>query len=87
MPPGSVLRNVDLVYCMVVYTGCETKVRVRQTTRPTKVAQVENELNKFIITLIGMLLFFCLVVRWEYMDSPFAVHVSDEPRISTNGFK
>jgi magnesium-transporting ATPase (P-type) len=57
---GSMLRNVDFCYALAVYTGRETKVRVRQTTRPQKVAQVESQLNKFILCLVGLLLCLCL---------------------------
>jgi len=57
---GSVLRNVDYAYAMVVYTGRETKVRVRQTTRRTKFAQVETQLNNFIRVLIILLLSLCI---------------------------
>lgn len=58
---GVYLRNVDYAYAIVVYTGRETKVRVRQSSRPTKRAQVESELNRLILCLIGLLITLCLV--------------------------
>ena len=58
---GSVLRNVDFAYALVVYTGRETKVRVRQTTRQTKTAQVETQLNRMILCLITFLLTLCVL--------------------------
>lgn len=58
---GSVVRNVDFVYAMVVYTGKETKVRVRATARPLKRAQVEAILNKFILLLLFLLVVLCLI--------------------------
>lgn len=57
---GSVIRNVDYVYALVVYTGRETKVRVRQTTSVRKRAQVEKQMNGFIIILVCLLIAFCL---------------------------
>ncbi len=58
---GCVLRNVDFAYALVTYTGRETKVRVRQTTRTSKTAQVETQLNSFILCLITLLISLCLV--------------------------
>jgi magnesium-transporting ATPase (P-type) len=58
---GSILRNVDHAYVLVVYTGRETKVRVRQTSRPLKRAQVEVVLNKLILALVVCLVAFCLI--------------------------
>jgi magnesium-transporting ATPase (P-type) len=56
---GCILRNVDSAYAFVVYTGRETKVRVRQTTRARKVAQVEQMLNKLIAMLVATLVLAC----------------------------
>ena len=56
---GCILRNVDSAYALVVYTGRETKVRVRQTTRARKVAQVEQMLNKLIAMLVATLVLAC----------------------------
>jgi phospholipid-transporting ATPase len=57
---GSIIRNVDYVFALVVYTGRETKVRVRQQTSVPKRAQVEKQMNGFIVFLVGMLVLFCL---------------------------
>ncbi|RYZ92174.1 MAG: hypothetical protein EOP06_05040, partial [Proteobacteria bacterium] len=57
---GSVVRNVDYAYAMVVYTGRETKVRVKQMTRIMKRAQVETEINRFTVILVALLLVFCV---------------------------
>jgi magnesium-transporting ATPase (P-type) len=57
---GSIIRNVDYVYALVVYTGRETKVRVRQQTTVQKRAQVEKQMNGFIVLLVLMLAAFCL---------------------------
>jgi len=67
---GSVLRNVDYAYAMVVYTGRETKVRVRQATAVSKKAQVETEINRFIVVLVTGVLIVCLAgtissARWH----------------------
>ncbi len=58
---GCILRNVDSAYGIVVYTGRETKVRVRQTTRSRKVAQVEQMLNKLIAILVATLVAACIL--------------------------
>ena len=58
---GCVLRNVDFAYALIIYTGRETKVRVRQTTKSRKVAQVEQTLNKLIATLVVTLVIICAI--------------------------
>ena len=58
---GSVIRNVDFVYALVVYTGRETKVRVRQSRAVAKRPQVESQINLMIAFLVLMVLIFCLV--------------------------
>lgn len=57
---GSIIRNVDFVYGLVVYTGRETKVRVKQTTALQKRAQVETEINRMIVLLLLVLIGFCV---------------------------
>ena len=74
---GVYVRNVDTVYAMVVYTGRETKVRVRQTSRTSKRASMEQDLNKLIIFLVTFLLAVCLLgtighVIWT--DSTYQNH-------------
>jgi magnesium-transporting ATPase (P-type) len=57
---GSVLRNVDYAYALAAYTGRETKVRVRQTSRVLKRAQVEKDINRLIVVLVALLIAFCV---------------------------
>lgn len=57
---GCVLRNVESVYGLVVYTGNQTKVRVKQTVGSLKKATVEREINRYIVALLGMQLLTCL---------------------------
>jgi len=56
---GCVLRNVDYVYAMVVYTGTQTKVRVKQTMKVFKKASVESVINHNILLLVVMLVTIC----------------------------
>lgn len=58
---GCVLRNVEYVYGLVIYTGNETKVRVKQQDTTTKKAAVESEINKYIIGLVSAQIVFCLI--------------------------
>lgn len=57
---GCVLKNVPAIYGMVVYTGRETKVRVRQTSGTSKKASVEAEINRYIVALIGIQMLLCV---------------------------
>ena len=58
---GCVLRNVTCVYAVVLYTGSETKVRVKQTDHSRKRAQVESLVNRQIVFLVVLLVVFCVV--------------------------
>lgn len=57
---GCVLRNVDYIYGAVLYTGNETKVRVKQQTTTGKKAAVEREINRNIITLLLLQILLCV---------------------------
>lgn len=57
---GCVLRNVDYVYAMVVYTGDQTKIRVKQTEKVFKKASVESTINYNILLLVAMLVVICV---------------------------
>lgn len=56
---GCVVRGVDLAYCLVVYTGADTKVRVKQRPRQGKRAGVERLINRYIVALVGLVLLAC----------------------------
>lgn len=57
---GCVLRNVEKVYGVVMYTGKQTKVRVKQTVHNAKRAQVEKLVNKQILFLVMLLVACCI---------------------------
>ena len=57
---GCVLRNVEFVYGLVVYTGNETKVRVKQQSKTTKKPSVEKSINVYIVYLVVFLLALCV---------------------------
>ena len=58
---GCVIRNVQFVYGLVIYTGQETKVRVGQRDVSTKKASVEKSINTNILLLALMLLLLCTI--------------------------
>jgi magnesium-transporting ATPase (P-type) len=57
---GCVLRNVEFVHAVVVYTGNETKVRVKQQTTSNKKAAVEKQINAYIIALLILQVALCI---------------------------
>lgn len=63
---GCVLKNVHYVYGVVVYTGRETKVRVKQSAVFTKKASVEAEINRYIVALIALQILICLIATIGY---------------------
>ena len=58
---GCVLRNVKVVYAMVVYTGPDTKVRMGAGKAKQKKGSIEREINHFVLLLVGLLVVTCLV--------------------------
>lgn len=58
---GCVLRNVEYVYGLVVYTGDETKVRVKQREVRSKRPTVEHVINRFIWALLVAVMIVCIV--------------------------
>ncbi len=56
---GCVLMNTACAYGLVVYTGDETKVRVKQQEVHTKRASVEAVINSNVIGLVLILLAIC----------------------------
>ena len=57
---GCVLRNVEYIYGLVVYTGNEAKVRVKQQAKTTKKPAIERKINVYIVYLVGFLLALCV---------------------------
>lgn len=57
---GCVLRNVEYIYGLVVYTGNEAKVRVKQQAKTTKKPSIERKINVYIVYLVGFLLALCI---------------------------
>eukprot|EP01138_Halocafeteria_seosinensis_P011049 gb/GECG01011285.1/.p1 GENE.gb/GECG01011285.1/~~gb/GECG01011285.1/.p1 ORF type:complete len:1420 (+),score=171.01 gb/GECG01011285.1/:1-4260(+) len=56
---GCIVRSVDYVYAMAVYTGDETKSRVKQTSVNRKKAQTEEATNRIVVFAAMFLLFLC----------------------------
>lgn len=75
---GCKLKNVDHAYGLVVYTGAQTKVRVKQSSKKVKVASIESIVNKNIVVLVLFLTASCLVgavgfAIWEAEEGTLAV--------------
>lgn len=58
---GCVLRNVEHVYGLVVYTGDDTKVRCKAKAVRHKVGRVESEINRNMRLLMVLLFVVCAV--------------------------
>ena len=58
---GSVLRNTDFVYAMVLYTGHDTKIMLNSVKAAAKHSKLEEQLNKYIIYMFAFLVVFCLL--------------------------
>lgn len=58
---GCVLRNTTWVCGLVVFTGHQTKVMMNSTAAPSKRSTLEQQLDKLIVVMFGMLASMCLV--------------------------
>lgn len=58
---GCILRNVDQIYGVVVYTGDETKVRVNQKSILGKKAAIETQINRNILALFLLQCILCVI--------------------------
>lgn len=45
---GSVLRNTDFAYCIVIYTGSNTKIIKNLKPAKAKISTLEKQLNYFV---------------------------------------
>lgn len=52
---GSILRNTDYIYGLVVYTGFETKVALNMRHPPSKLGTIEKKLNWVVLFLFLVL--------------------------------
>ncbi|CDF38411.1 unnamed protein product [Chondrus crispus] len=49
---GSILRNTEYIYGIVVYTGFDTKVALNMRNHPSKMSSVERKLNWVVLMLL-----------------------------------
>lgn len=63
---GCVVKNVTAVYGVAVYTGRETKVRVKQSATTAKKASVEAEINRYIVALVVTQVILCVIATIGY---------------------
>lgn len=69
---GSLLRNTDYIYGLVVYTGHDTKIMMNSTKAKPKKSKLEEQLNIYIILIFGLVVFFCSLgslmnIMWQIM--------------------
>lgn len=59
---GSILRNTDYIYGLVVYTGFETKVALNMRHPPSKLGSIEKKLNWVVLFLFAVLAVLVIAV-------------------------
>ncbi|PAA51145.1 hypothetical protein BOX15_Mlig016307g2 [Macrostomum lignano] len=68
---GAVLRNTKHVMGVAVYTGQETKMQLNSQYGRSKKSVIERRLDKFLVCLLGVLLFMvivCSAMKWSYAN-------------------
>ena len=70
---GSVLKNTEYVYGIVVFSGHETKIMKNQVQAKAKLSKLERSLNLYMIFVVLMqvtisLISACIGVFDEYLD-------------------
>eukprot|EP00178_Gracilaria_changii_P024373 TRINITY_DN733_c0_g2_i1.p1 TRINITY_DN733_c0_g2~~TRINITY_DN733_c0_g2_i1.p1 ORF type:complete len:1259 (+),score=191.16 TRINITY_DN733_c0_g2_i1:1156-4932(+) len=58
---GSILRNTDFIYALVVYNGEQTKVALNMRNPPSKLGGIERMMNRVVIGLFAMLMLLTIV--------------------------
>ena len=56
---GSILRNTEFVYGVVVYCGHDTKIMMNSVKAKPKRSKLEEQLNVYIVMIFLCLVFFC----------------------------
>lgn len=59
---GSILRNTNFVYAVVVYNGSQTKLSLNMRNPPSKLGGIERMLNRVVIAMFGSLLVVTVIV-------------------------
>lgn len=58
---GSMLKNTEKVYALVVYTGRDTKIALNMRNPPSKMSQVDITLNYVVIYVFALLVLVVIV--------------------------
>ncbi|CAN8061582.1 unnamed protein product [Agarophyton chilense] len=58
---GSILRNTDFIYGLVVYNGQDTKVALNMKNPPSKLGGIERMMNRVVVGLFTMLMVITLI--------------------------
>jgi phospholipid-transporting ATPase len=58
---GSILRNTDYVFGVVIYTGHDTKIMKNSVTARVKWSKLESQLNLYLQITFFFLLVFCTI--------------------------
>lgn len=56
---GTVLKNAQFIYGLVLYTGLQTKYMLNCTDPPHKVSNIEHRLNRIILWVLLFLVLLC----------------------------
>lgn len=72
---GSLLKNTEYVYGVVIYTGHETKVMLNSKKAPSKMSNVLRMMNKVLYTVFGFQILICIAyaglsMAWLSSTSP-----------------
>ena len=81
---GCFLKNTQLTYGLVIYTGHTTKIMMNAKNPPTKVSKVLHKMNHMLYSVFGfqmfiLVLFSSLSIAWRYNNA------DDHPYIDTDG--
>ena len=72
---GSVLRNSNWIIGVIVYTGMNNKIILNSKTPRTKVSQVEQNMNNYLIYVFICLIICCLISSFMH-HSGYNAHKS-----------
>ena len=88
---GSILRNTDYVFGLVLYTGHDTKIMMNSVPARVKRSKLEQQLNLYLQLIFLFLILFCMMgstfnVLWIKRNADSALYMEFPSNLTINFF-
>ncbi|CAG9328551.1 unnamed protein product [Blepharisma stoltei] len=88
---GCILKNVEYIFGVVIYTGHETKIMLNSKHPPSKISNVLKKMNKILYSVFAFQIFICILfaalsVSWQNHNSKDHVYLELEHNAHAGNF-